>query len=73
MSEGKALVLVGMGTLLLLAAIDVVLLRMHAGGTALAVGLVLVLGLSSLITNRVMRRYVSLEQRRRREAILRLR
>jgi hypothetical protein len=70
MTEGKALVLVGLGTVLLSAGIDVVLLKMHAGGTALAVGLVLVLCLCSVVTNQVMGHYESLKERHRREEIL---
>ncbi len=70
MSEGKALVLVGAGTVLLSAAIDVVLLKMHAGGASLAVGLVLVLSISSVVTNRVMSHYRARKQRHRREATL---
>jgi hypothetical protein len=70
MGEGKALTLVVVGTVLLSGAIDVLLLKTHAGGAALAVGLVLVLGLCSVVTNRVTRHYVALEQRHRREATL---
>jgi hypothetical protein len=69
-SEGRALVLVGLGTVLLSAAIDVVLLKTHAGGGALAVGLVLVLCLSSVVTNAVMSHYEALKQRHQREEIL---
>lgn len=73
MGEGKALALVVMGTVLLSGAVDVLLLKMHAGGAALAVGLVLVLGLSSVVTNLVMRHYEAQEQRQQREATLKLR
>jgi hypothetical protein len=48
----------------------VVLLKMHAGGAALAVGLVLVLSLCSVVTDRVMSHYEALKQRRQREVTL---
>ncbi len=70
MSEAKALVLVGAGTVLLSGAVDILLLKMHAGGAALAVGLVLVLTLFSVVTNFVMRHYETLSRRRQREATL---
>lgn len=70
MSEGRALSLVVIGTFLLSAVIDAVLLAMHAGGAALAVAMVLVLGLCSLATNRVMDHYEELKQRHQREATL---
>lgn len=70
MSEGKALALVVAGTLALSAAIDVLLLMLHAGGAALAVGMVAVLMLCSVATHAVMRRYDAKEERRKREEII---
>jgi hypothetical protein len=70
MSEAKALVLAGAGTVLLSGVVDILLLKMHAGGAALAVGLVVVLALFSVVTNFVMRRYETLSRRRQREATL---
>lgn len=70
MSEGKALALVVASTLLLSAVIDVLLLVFHAGGAALAVGMVAVLVPCSFATNAVMRRYDVREERRKREEII---
>jgi len=64
-TETKALVLVGIGTLLLSAGMDFVLLKMHADGTALAVALVVPLAIASVATTLVMRRYRPPEERRR--------
>jgi hypothetical protein len=69
-TEGKALTLVVVGTLLLSAVIDVVLLLLHAGGAALAVGMVAVLIPCSFATSAVMHRYSVREERRKREEIL---
>jgi hypothetical protein len=69
-SEGKALTLVVVGTVVLSAVIDIALLAAHAGGAALAVGLVAVLALCSVVTNAVMGRYDAQRQRHEREAAL---
>jgi len=70
MSEGKALTLVVIGTGILSVLVDIVLLKAHAGGEALAVGMVVVLSLTSVVTNVVMRHYEALKLRRKREAAL---
>lgn len=70
MSENKALALVVAGTLLLSAIVDVLLLMLHAGGAALAVGMVAVLIPCSFATSTVMRRYAVREKQRRREEII---
>jgi hypothetical protein len=69
-TESKALALVVVGTLLLSAVIDVVLLMLDAGGAALAVGMVVVLMICSVATNAVMGHYEHLDERRKREKIL---
>jgi hypothetical protein len=69
-NEGKALVLVGVSTVVLSGVVDVLLLKIHAGGSALAVGMVVVLALCSVVTNAVMSHHETLRERRKREAAL---
>ncbi len=70
MSELKAMALVGAGAVLLSAALDVVLLKLHVPGELLFVSLALVAVLTSLVMNRVIKHYTALDERREREEIL---
>jgi len=74
MSELKAMVLVGIGALLLSVALDVVLLKLHASGEMLfvcSIGLVGVL--ASIVMTLVIKHYEALDERHQREEILKLR
>lgn len=73
MSELKAMGLVGVAMFLLFAAISAGLLMMDAGGEALVLALAFVAVLGSLAMARVIKHYVARDERRQREATLKLR
>ena len=70
MSELKAMGFVGVGTVLLFAAVAVVLVTLHAGGEWLMFAFAFALLIGSLAMTRVIEHYETVDQRREREATL---
>jgi hypothetical protein len=71
MSELKAMILVGIGALLLSAASDIVLLKLHASGEMLFVCSIALVGvLASIAMTLVIKHYEAVERRRQREEVL---
>jgi len=71
MSELKAMILVGIGALLLSAVSDVVLLKLHAGGELVFLcSIALVAVIASIAITFVIKHYQALAGRRQREEIL---
>lgn len=73
MSEIKTMMLIGVGAVLLSAILDVILLELHAGGEALFLSIAFVGVIASVVMTRVIKHYQALDQRRKREATLKLR
>jgi len=74
MSELKAMMIVGVGASLLSAASDVALLKLHAGGEMFFVfSIALVAVIASIVITLVIKHYEAVDQRRKREELLRLR
>jgi hypothetical protein len=65
MSDLQAMILVMVGTVILSAALDVVLLLMGASGTALSLALALSLCVGSVVMTVVIKHYESAERRQR--------
>jgi hypothetical protein len=72
-TENRALALIVMGAMLLSGVVNAVLLKMHVPGELLAVSMVAVVAVAGAAVTRVMNYYELLNQRREREAKLRLR
>lgn len=73
MTELKAMAVIGAGVVLISALVDVVLLKTNASGEALVLSLAAFGVIASLATNRVIKHYTELDERRAREEILKLR
>lgn len=72
-TELKAMALVGIAVLLASFVVDVILLKMDASGEAFVLSLAVFGVVASLATNRVIKHYTKLDERRERERVLRLR
>lgn len=71
MSELKAMLLVGAGALVLSAALDVILLSLHASGEMLAACSIGLVGMiASVAMTFVIKHYQALAERRKREEII---
>lgn len=72
MKERNAMTLIAVGAAVLTIPIDVVLLKMHVGGELLAVALMCVAAIASVAMTLAIKHYEALDQRRDREAKLKL-